>query len=358
MKQPYIISIAPMMDYTDTFFRVLMRFFTKKTWLYTEMINSNAIVYGNHKQHLEFDFIEKPVVLQLGGNNANELAQSVSIANDYQYDEINLNVGCPSDRVQHGGFGAYLMADKEKTQRLVEAMCKASDVPITVKCRIGIDGRKISLPYSITYEDLLQFATCMYNAGASRLIVHARIAVLGGLSPKENRTIPPLQYHFVQKLKQAFHDNFFIEVNGGITTLEETQKHLQYANAVMIGRGAVDDPCMFFSADALIECYEKLLDAPPSILQNTPVSRQLSLEERHKISLKYAEYLQNSLQKYLKESSNTFHIKRKHSLALQHVMNIYAGLQGAKKWRHALSSHIHACTEPLLAIEQSLRVFS
>ncbi len=358
---PYVVSIAPMMEHTDRFFRVFMRLLTKKTWLYTEMISAGALVHGDADGHLAFDEVEKPVVLQLGGSDAHELAKSVKIANEYNYDEINLNVGCPSERVHCGGFGASLMARVEETQKIVEAMRAVSNVPVTVKCRIGIDGTRIGLPAYEEYEHLLRFATCMHSVGATRLAVHARIAVLGGLSPRQNREIPPLKYDYVRRLKQDL-VACFIEINGGITTLESTREHLQHLDAVMIGRAAVDDPCMFFDADALIDEHVSL-SADKTTLEGEAFGKregaaaQAEFEKRASIARGYGDYLQHSLQRVAVPQSGPAYqrMSRMHSLALRHSMNLFAGMRGAKLWRQAISTHMHARTEPQAAIDAALQ---
>ncbi len=360
---PYLMSIAPMMEHTDRFFRVFMRLLTQKTWFYTEMISSCALIHGDADLHLAFDSREKPVVLQLGGSNAQELAQSVKIARDYDYDEINLNVGCPSDRVHHGGFGASLMARVDKTQKIVQAMCESSQVPITVKCRIGIDGTRIKLPVHEDYEYLLHFAKCMYNAGATRLAVHARIAVLGGLSPKQNREIPPLKYEYVRRLKKDLMDCLhmcFIEINGGIKTLENARQHLRFVDAVMMGRAAVTNPYMFSRVDALIDEYvpcttTQIHGSEKKIAENFTPCTQQEQKTRELVAREYGSYLQNSLHRLLQKNTYSQRMVRMHALALKHSMNLFSGTHGAKQWRHAISSHMRARTEPLAAIEDALR---
>lgn len=357
---PYLISIAPMMEHTDRFFRMFMRLLTQKTWLYTEMISARALVHGDADVHLAFDSREKPVVLQLGGSNADELAQSVKFARNYDYDEINLNVGCPSERVHCGGFGASLMAHGEETQKIVQAMCKFSRVPITVKCRIGIDGTRIGLPLYEDYEHLLRFAKCMHNAGSQRIAVHARIAVLGGLSPKKNREIPPLKHEYVWRLKKDL-TNYcgmcFVEVNGGIKTLEDAKQHLRSVDAVMMGRAAVDNPYVFSHADAFIdECTSytttRSSESKRKIAESFTSQKQ---KTRESIAREYGAYLQGSLQRLSRDNAHYRHQVRMHSLALKHSMNLFAGLRGAKQWRQALSMHMHARTEPLAAIEDALQ---
>ena len=201
------LSVAPMMEYTDRHFRYFMRQITRLTLLYTEMITTAAIIHGNRHKLLDFSLQEKPLSLQLGGDNPQELAECARIAQDWGYDEVNLNVGCPSSRVQNGNFGACLMAQPETVARAIAAMQKAVKIPVTVKHRLGIDDRD-------RYEDMANFVRIVLEAGCQRFTVHARKAWLQGLSPKQNRNIPPLRYHYVHRLKQEY-PYLFIEINGG-----------------------------------------------------------------------------------------------------------------------------------------------
>lgn len=233
-----------MMDRTDRYFRQFMRQMTRRTLLYTEMITTGAIRHGDRSRLLDFDPIEHPVALQLGGDDPAALAECALIAEDWGYDEINMNVGCPSDRVQSGRFGACLMAHPEQVAECVTAMRDAVQVPVTVKCRIGIDDAD-------RYEDLERFVTFVAAAEVDRITVHARKAWLTGLSPKENRTVPPLRYEDVYRLKEAF-PALIVEINGGIRTLDAAQDHLTRVDGVMIGRAAYEDPYVFAAADSQI----------------------------------------------------------------------------------------------------------
>ena len=235
------LSIAPMMDRTDRHYRYLMRQISRRTLLYTEMITSQAIIYGDRAKLLDFSFEEKPLVLQLGGDNPSELAQCAKIGEDYGYDAINLNIGCPSPRVQNGNFGACLMTQPELVAEAVAAMQQVVNIPVTVKHRIGVDECD-------RYEDMANFVQIVSKAGCTNFSVHARKAWLKGLSPKENRDVPPLRYADVYRLKQDFPD-LFIEINGGITTLEQIKTHLQSVDAVMVGRAAYDRPYIFATVD-------------------------------------------------------------------------------------------------------------
>lgn len=235
------VSVAPMMDRTDRHFRFLMRQITRHTLLYTEMLHCGAVLQGNKEHLLGFSPEEKPLSLQLGGDDPQKLAACARIAEDMGYDEVNLNVGCPSDRVQNGNFGACLMAHPERVADSVAAMRAAISLPVTVKHRIGIDDKD-------SYEDLARFVEIVSQAGCDRFTVHARAAWLKGLSPKENREIPPLRYPDVYRLKREF-PHLVIELNGGVTRLEEIREHLGHVDAVMIGRAAYDNPFLFATVD-------------------------------------------------------------------------------------------------------------
>ena len=237
------LSVAPMMDRTDRHYRYFMRQITKKTLLYTEMVTTKAIIHGARQYLLGFSPIEHPISLQLGGDDPAELALCAKIAQDFGYDEVNINVGCPSSRVQSGNFGACLMTQPELVAEGVAAMRDAVSLPVTVKHRIGVDDVD-------QYEHMANFVRIVSQAGADRFSVHARKAWLQGLSPKQNRNVPPLRYEEVYRLKREF-PHLDIEINGGIRTMEQTKEHLRQVDAVMIGRGAYDHPWEFVHADSL-----------------------------------------------------------------------------------------------------------
>ena len=295
------ISIAPMMDRTDRHYRYMMRMFTQHTLLYSEMITTGAIIYGDQARHLDFSPLEHPLVLQLGGDNPKDLAQCAKIAVDWGYDEINLNVGCPSSRVQSGNFGACLMLDPDRVARAVEAMRQAVDIAITVKHRIGVDEYD-------RYEDMHRFVSVVSQAGSDGFSVHARKAWLSGLSPKENRTIPPLRYQEIYRLKKEF-PHLFIEINGGIKTWDEINTHLEHVDAVMIGRAAYSNPRLFHEADArLFPDFSQHPQSWDEIIGNL------------------ADYLDHCLQ----NGTKAHHITR-------HFVHLFAGLPGNKYWRRTLS---------------------
>jgi tRNA-dihydrouridine synthase A len=237
-------SVAPMIDWTDRHCRTLHRVLTRHALLFTEMIVTGAIVHGDAERHLRFGTHEGLVALQLGGSDPTDLAEAIRIAEPYGYAEYNLNVGCPSDRVQSGRFGACLMAEPELVADCVRAMREATDKPVTVKCRIGIDDQD-------TEESLDRFADLVAGAGVDAVYVHARKAWLQGLSPKENRTIPPLDYPRVYRLRNRLAP-LPMAINGGIETLEQAQAHLQQMDGVMLGRAAYHNPMLLGEVDRLV----------------------------------------------------------------------------------------------------------
>jgi tRNA-dihydrouridine synthase A len=298
------LSVAPMMERTDRHFRYFMRQITRSTLLYTEMIATAAIVHGDRSKLLGFSPEEKPLALQLGGDNPVELAECARIAEDLGYNEVNLNVGCPSSRVQEGHFGACLMARPETVARCVEAMQKAVTIPVTVKHRIGIDERD-------RYEDLLDFVRIVAATGCRRFTVHARKAWLKGLSPKENRTIPPLRYEEVYRLKAECPD-LRVEINGGIATLEQVHRHLAKVDAVMIGRAAYDNPYLFATVDR--DLYGE---------KTTPPTRHQAIENM-------LPYLEFWLGKGLKLNTIS-----------RHLLQVFVGQPGTTAWKRHISENAH-----------------
>jgi tRNA-dihydrouridine synthase A len=237
-------SVAPMMDWTDRYCRVFHRLMTRRGRLYTEMLTTGAIIHGDRARLLGFDPSEHPVALQLGGSDPRDLATAAKIGEDFGYDEINLNVGCPSDRVKDGRFGACLMAEPALVADGVAAMKRAVKIPVTVKCRIGIDDQDPEIALDV-------LARAVVAAGADALIVHARKAWLNGLSPKENRDIPPLDYDRVYRLKAAL-PNVPVIINGGIGSMAEAKRHLDHVDGVMLGRAAYQEPWRLLDVDPQI----------------------------------------------------------------------------------------------------------
>ena len=274
-----------MMDRTDRHYRYFMRQITRRTLLYTEMIVSQAIIHGDRHKLLNFSPEEKPLVLQIGGDNPTLLAECAKIGEDWGYDAINLNIGCPSPRVQSGNFGACLMTQPELVAEAVAKMQQAVGIPVTVKHRIGVDECD-------RYEDMANFVRIVSEAGCTNFSVHARKAWLQGLSPKENRDVPPLRYEDVYRLKQDF-PHLFIEINGGIKTIEQAKTHLESVDAVMIGRSAYDRPYIFaivdrdiFGEDVVPKSRQEIVEAMlPYIDYWTGKGVRLNSITRHMLQL-------------------------------------------------------------------------
>ena len=277
--------IAPMMEWTDRHCRFFHRLLTRKAVLYTEMLTTGAVLRGDRARLLGFDPFEQPVALQLGGCDVQALAASARIGEDFGYAEINLNVGCPSDRVQEGRFGACLMAEPALVAESVAAMKAAVKIPVTVKCRIGIDEQDPN-------QALFSFAAAVKAAGADALIVHARKAWLRGLSPRENREVPPLDYAVVHRLKAA-HPDFEIVLNGGVATLEQAQIELKHVDGVMMGRAAYQEPWRLLAADPFLfgapapfaSAKEAALALIPYIERETAKGVRLHAITRHVLGL-------------------------------------------------------------------------
>ena len=291
------LSVAPMIDWTTTDYRYFARLFNPHVYLYTEMISTGALLNGNRARHLRFDTLEHPLVLQLGGADTSEMTQCAQFAQQHGYDEVNINVGCPSDRVQHNKIGACLMAEPQTVADLVKHMQAAVDIPVTVKHRIGIDDFD-------SYEFMVDFVEKVAAAGCSRFIVHARTAWLQGLSPKQNREIPPLRYNDVYRLKQDF-PTLDIEINGGIETVADIKTHLQHVDGVMIGRAFYHNPYLLAEANSL---------------WGAPITK------RSDILAQLYPYLEKQIAKGEALPTMT-----------RHYLGLFQGLTGARKWRQALS---------------------
>ena len=294
-----------MMDWTDRHCRFLHRLLTRHALLFTEMVTSAAIVHGDVERHLRFDPIEQPVALQLGGSDPAELAQAIRLAEPFGYAEINLNVGCPSDRVQSGRFGACLMAEPALVADCVRVMRDATDRPVTVKCRIGIDDQD-------TEQSLDRFADAMVQAGVDALYVHARKAWLKGLSPKENRTIPPLDYDRVHRLRTRL-SPLPVMINGGLETLEAAQAEMAHMDGVMLGRAAYHTPML------LAEVDQRFFGSTDEVITLEAVMRAMA---------DYAEREQSA------EGTRINSITR-------HMLGLANGLPGARHFRQILS--VDAC---------------
>ncbi|PTP39506.1 tRNA dihydrouridine(20/20a) synthase DusA [Vibrio splendidus] len=298
------LSVAPMLDWTDRHCRYFHRLLSQQTLLYTEMITTGAILHGKG-DFLEYNEQEHPLVLQLGGSNPVDLAACAKLAGERGYDEINLNVGCPSDRVQNGRFGACLMAEPELVADCVSAMKEVTDIPITVKTRIGIDDQD-------SYEFLTKFvSTVSEKGGCEQFTIHARKAWLSGLSPKENREIPPLDYDRAYQIKKDFSD-LVIAVNGGVTTLEQTKEHLQHLDGVMIGREAYHSPFILAEVDQQIFGLD------------TPIKKRSQVVEE----------MYPYIERELSNGASLGHISR-------HMLGLFQSMPGARQWRRYISENAH-----------------
>lgn len=320
---PRRLSVAPMLDVTDRHFRYFLRLLSKQTWLYTEMVVDQSLIYGDKQRFLAFADSEHPVALQLGGSDPVKLKQAAKWGEDWGYDEINLNVGCPSDRVQNGGIGACLMATPQVVADAVAAMQSVVKVPVTVKHRIGIDDLD-------SFELLCRFVETVSAAGCKTFIVHARKAWLQGLSPKENRHKPQIDWTVVHQLKAAF-PHLELIINGDIKSLEQGLLHLSpyeglpALDGVMIGRLFMDNPWALHRADSLY--YG----------QPDPVS------DPHETILAYEPYLQQAMEEGVPMG-----------LMLQHLLAMFAGQKGARQWRRYLSANMYQKGKGLEVLHEAL----
>ncbi len=293
------------MDWTDRHCRRFWRVLTRRARVYTEMVTTGALLHGDVERHLRFNDEEHPVALQLGGAAPEELAQCAALGEQWGYDEINLNCGCPSDRVQNGRFGACLMAEPTLVRDCVAAMRAACDIPVTVKHRIGIDHQEC-------YSELVNFVGTVAEGGAEVFIVHARKAWLQGLSPKENREVPPLNYPWVNQLKRDFPD-LTIVINGGIETLDACEQHLEHVDGVMLGRAAYQNPWLLSEVDA------RLFEATASV--------DRTREQVIETMLPYIE-------EQLSDGARLHHVTR-------HMLGLYQGQYGGRQYRRHLSEHAY-----------------
>lgn len=317
MRLTHKISIAPMMNCTDRYERYFLRLIAPHVLLYTEMITTGALIHGDATRFLAFDPSEHPVALQLGGSDPKQLSISAGLGEKAGYDEINLNVGCPSDRVKSGRFGACLMLDPALVADCVRAMREAVSIPVTVKCRIGVD-------HVDSYEDLARFIETISNAGCDTFIIHARKAWLNGLSPKQNRDIPPLQYDRVKQIKRDF-PALSIILNGGIRHLAEVDEHLPDVDGIMIGREAYSNP--YFLA-AIDKKYYPNNSASPTRIE--VIEEMLPM-------------IENALKNKIKLSSIT-----------RHMLGLFQGEPGARRWRRTLSENAYKDGASIDIIKEAL----
>lgn len=313
---PHRFCTAPLLDWSDRHCRYMWRLLSKHARLYSEMVTTGAILHGDQQRHLQFDAAEQPVALQLGGSDPQELAECARVAEEWGYSEINLNCGCPSDRVQSGRFGACLMAEPDVVAAGLSAMREAVSIPVTVKHRIGIDDME-------DYPGLTRFVEAQANAGVDTFIVHARKAWLKGLSPKENREIPPLNYDMVYQLKKDY-PQLQIVINGGINSIEECQQHLSHVDGVMLGRAAYQTPSILAQVDSQLFGGETGPDAIQVVEQMLP-------------------YIEHEMQR----GQRLNHITR-------HMLGLFQGLPGARRFRRHLSENAHKPGAGPEVLEQAL----
>ncbi len=312
------VAVAPMLDWTDRHCRYFLRLLSRHTLLYTEMVTTGAALHGDRERLLAHDPAEHPLALQLGGSDPAELARCARIAADFGYDEVNLNVGCPSDRVQSGRFGACLMAEPDLVADCVAAMRAAVTLPVTVKTRVGIDDRD-------SYAELVNFVDRVASGGCEVFIIHARKAWLSGLSPKENREIPPLRHDVVYRLKRDF-PSLTIILNGGLTALDQIADSLQQVDGVMIGRAAYENP--YLLADVDRRFFGSSAPSP----------------SRQQIIRALLPYVETQLQR-----GTPLHC------VTRHVLGLFQGIPGARAWRRYLSEHAHRRGAGVEVLEAALR---
>ncbi|AQZ95362.1 tRNA dihydrouridine(20/20a) synthase DusA [Halopseudomonas phragmitis] len=309
--------VAPMMDWTDRHCRFFLRLISRQALLYSEMVTTGAVIHGDRTRFLGHSPQEQPLALQLGGSNPAELATCAALAEQAGYAEVNLNVGCPSDRVQNNMIGACLMGHPALVADCVKAMLEACSIPVTVKHRIGINGRD-------SYDELCDFVGQVHEAGCDTFIVHARIAILEGLSPKENREIPPLRYEVVRQLKADF-PQLEIILNGGLASLDQMQAQLDCLDGVMVGREAYHNPYLLAEVDRRFYADEQ------------PVRSRIEVLEA----------LRPYIVAHLEQGGLMNHVTR-------HILGLFQGLPGARHFRRQLSSEIHRCEDPLALYDELL----
>lgn len=313
-------TTAPMMDWSDKHCRFFWRQLSKEAVLYTEMVTSGAIIHGKGgpKRFLGYNDEEHPVALQLGGSNPAELAKCAKIAQDFGYDEINLNVGCPSDRVQNNLIGAVLMGHPNLVADCIKSMQDAVDIPVTVKHRIGIDDQD-------SYEELHNFVETVANTGCETFIIHARKAILQGLSPKENREIPPLKYEVVKQIKQDF-PSLEVILNGGLETHEQMKDVLEYCDGVMVGREAYHNPSILLDVDSNYYGYEAQLHDKKALVRS----------------------LYPYIEAHLKED------RSKLAYITRHILGLFNGMAGSRQFRRHLSEEAYKPTSGIETVEAAL----
>ena len=307
-----------MMDWSDRHCRYFWRLLSRHARLYTEMVTTGALLHGDADHHLAFDACEHPIALQLGGSDPADLARAAQLGAHYGYDEINLNVGCPSDRVQRGRFGASLMYEPDLVAQCMDAMRAVVDIPVTIKCRIGVDDHD-------SYEALLHFVETNQRAGCQTFVIHARKAILKGLSPRQNREVPPLQYPIVHQLKAAFPELKII-LNGGLKTMDDCQAQLALVDGVMLGREAYQNPWLLSQVDSVV-------------FGDTGNTFATAMD----VAIAYLPYLENELAR----GTPLHHMTR-------HVLGLFAGQPGARNFRRHLSENANKPGADIAVFEGAL----
>jgi len=318
------LAVAPMMELTDRHYRYLARLLTRHTLLYTEMLTCGAVIHGDRDYLLGHDACEAPVVLQLGGSDPDHMAAAARIGEQWGYQEINMNVGCPSDRVKAGRFGACLMAEADLVNTTVSAMREAVSIPVSIKCRLGIDRDD-------SYAALSDFVATTMQSGCLHFIVHARKAWLDGLSPKQNRTVPPLRYEYVYRLKQEY-PALHISINGGIDSLDAAEQHLENVNGVMIGRAAYYSPSILATADARF--FPDLADG---------FTHDGSMEVLFDVARDYARYMQQWQSRGVRLSAMS-----------RHLVALFQQVPGARLWRRHLSEQATRAEDAVVLVDEAL----
>lgn len=316
LKPTFTVSVAPMMDWTDRHCRWFHRRLTQQALLYTEMVVADAVIHGPRERLLGFDEVEHPLALQIGGSDPAKLAEASKIGEGFGYDEININIGCPSDRVQSGRFGACLMQEPELVAECYAAMAAAVSVPVTVKCRLGVDDQPVE-------ESLPHFIETVSKAGCTHFIVHARKAWLKGLSPKENRDVPPLDYELVRQMKRDF-PALEIVLNGGLTSIDQGRDEASMLDGVMYGRAAYNDPWILGAVD------EVFYGQTPQALSRFEIVEDVT------------KYLQD------REVENPY-VKA----MCRHIMGLFTGQYGARVWRRTISEQLAAGDKPSMAVQKA-----
>ncbi len=316
-NQEFRVSVAPMMDWTDRHCRWFHRQLSKRIWLYTEMVVADAVIHGNRDYLIGYHADEHPVVLQIGGSDPAKLADASKVGEEFGYDEININIGCPSDRVQSGSFGACLMLEPALVADCFAAMQAAVNIPVTVKCRLGVDDQNVE-------KTLPEFMNAVSEAGCKRVIIHARKAWLKGLSPKENRDVPPLDYGLVREMKNQF-PHIAIELNGGLQALGTSLENAKTLDGIMLGRAAYHTPWILTQVDQRVHGASAFSKSREEIAEEV---------------IRFVEYHQDN--------------DRSAKAMVRHIMGLYAAMPGARMWRRTLSETIAKGVKPSEAIRAGL----